>query len=640
MKAKKIMIAVFAIVLAMQMTGCKDNKDTIDTQKPVVIDVSVSGNDVESDAELTWTELGKLTTYEELRKAVDTAFGNEVVDGVKYGSFYLDKDENQCTNNTLKVVLGNRYVAEMFATGGNVDIEKIDSTNLGAIEVNADGAEDTEDTPMTSSLNSSLDAIYTDLSDTDRTSALFNAYFNLLPDSTPNYFNGGDTLSRGEAMALVTRATTPVGTLGLVDGFEEAVTGTDYDQYINYAAQQNNNAYINTQDKSLTADNFKGAMSRAEFIYLIMNNIYSAETVSTFDTTSASLKDCTNAGDLSSELKITNSDRCSAYTLSHSLKNVGKGVPDPLYKALAMAADKGIISQETRWNEGITKSEAIEIIVNAFNAYYEENGYLINTATKGSTQALETAAKALWEKQDKNDMSCTEEEFIADYIAELSSGMTPEQFEESIPGSYSISFAEELAENDKQMYIDSLWESYGGDKLTCDKETFTKEYNEYADEKGDSYNEEDFAKYITEKYGKQETDKAEQEDKTDNSNSTPDNDSNNGDNGDSSGNNDTPVYTPPVEQPPADNGNSGGNNDTPVYTPPAQPEPVEQPPAQPEPVYTPPVEQPPVEQPPVDNSNSGGSTSSDDDNGGTGYGPGYNPFANGGGDEFKDWGAF
>ena len=42
MKAKKIIIAVFAVVLAMQMTGCKNN---IDTSKPVVIGVSVSEND-------------------------------------------------------------------------------------------------------------------------------------------------------------------------------------------------------------------------------------------------------------------------------------------------------------------------------------------------------------------------------------------------------------------------------------------------------------------------------------------------------------------------------------------------------------------------------------------------------------------
>ena len=131
MKAKKIIIAVFAVVLAMQMTGCKNN---IDTSKPVVIGVSVSENDIESKAELTWTELGELKTCEKMRTTVDTVFGNDIVDGVKYGPFYIDSQGNQCTNNTLKVVLGNRYVAEMFATGGNVDIEKVDSSNLGAIE--------------------------------------------------------------------------------------------------------------------------------------------------------------------------------------------------------------------------------------------------------------------------------------------------------------------------------------------------------------------------------------------------------------------------------------------------------------------------------------------------------------------------
>lgn len=286
MKARKIMIAVLAAVLAVQMTGCKND---IDTEKPVVIDVSVSDSNVESKAELTWTELGKLTTYEKMRTAVDTVFGNEIVDGIKYGPFYLDADGNQCTNNTLKAVLGNRYVAEMFATGGNVDIEKIDSSNLGAIEIPEETTEGTETTDeessaMTKSINNSLDAVYTDLSDSDYTPALFNAYFNLLPDSTPNYFNGGDTLSRAEAMALVTRATTPVMSLTAVDDFTSAVTGTDYDQYINYAAQQNANSYINTQDKSLTADNFKGTMSRVEFVYLVMNEVYGADAVQGYDT--------------------------------------------------------------------------------------------------------------------------------------------------------------------------------------------------------------------------------------------------------------------------------------------------------------------------------------------------------------------
>lgn len=487
MKAKKIIIGVFAVVLAMQMTGCKNN---IDTSKPVVIDVSVSENDIESKAELTWTELGELKTCEKMRTAVDTVFGNDIVDGVKYGPFYIDKAGNQCTNNTLKVVLGNRYVAEMFATGGNVDIEKVDSSNLGAIESTTDSDEDTS-TAMTESFNSSLASVYNDLSDSDQSPALFNAYFNLLPDSTPNYFNGGDTLSRAEAMSLVTRATTPVQSLNVSDDFTSAVTGTDYDQYINYAAQQNEHSYINTNDKSLTADNFKGAMSRAEFIYLIMNEVYGADEVQNYDTSKTTLKDCTNAGNLSEELKIADSDRCNGYTLKYSLENVDKGVTEELYKSIAMAADKGIITTETRWNEGITKSEAIEIVVNAFMQYYDEQGYLVNSAEKGSTQALEAAAEALWSKQDQNDMNCTKEEFIADYIKLISDGMNPEEFEKSIDRAYSISYAEELAkieEEEKKKQEEAIKKAEEEEKAAKAKEEQQKQEQQSSNNGGSSSN--------------------------------------------------------------------------------------------------------------------------------------------------------
>lgn len=540
MKAKKIIIGVFAVVLAMQMTGCKNN---IDTSKPVVIDVSVSENDIESKAELTWTELGELKTCEKMRTAVDKTFGNDIVDGVKYGPFYIDSQGNQCTNNTLKVVLGNRYVAEMVATGGNVDIEKVDSSNLGAIESTTDSDEDTS-TAMTESFNSSLASVYNDLSDSDQSPALFNAYFNLLPDSTPNYFNGGDTLSRAEAMSLVTRATTPVQSLNVSDDFTSAVTGTDYDQYINYAAQQNENSYINTNDKSLTADNFKGAMSRAEFIYLIMNEVYGADEVQNYDTSKTTLKDCTNAGNLSEELKIADSDRCNGYTLKYSLENVDKGVTEELYKSIAMAADKGIITTETRWNEGITKSEAIEIVVNAFMQYYDEQGYLVNSAEKGSTQALEAAAEALWGKQDQNDMNCTKEEF-----------------EKQIQGKYSIKFAEEQAAKEKQAYLDQIWDE-NKDKLTCDKDKFIAEYNEFTkDLKPEEISEREFIEYMVKKYGKPEETKPAKENNS-NSNSNNGGSSSNSNGGGSSSNNN---YTPPAN----DNNNNNNNNDAPSYTPPS-----------------------------------------------------------------------
>lgn len=542
MKARKMIIAVFALTLAVQMTGCKND---MDTNKPIVIDVSVSDSDVASKAELNWTELGKLTNYEEMRTSVDTIFGNEIVDGVKYGAFYLDKDEKQCTNNTLSIVLGNQFVAEEMKGSALID-----------------------------SINSSLDAIYTDLSDSDRTAAMFNAYFNLLPDSTPNYFNGGDTLSRAEAMALVTRATTPVKSLPAVDGFEDAVTGTDYDQYINYAAQQNANSYINTQDKSLTADNFKGAMSRAEFVYLVMNEVYGTENVQSFDTASASLKDCTNAGDLSEELKITGADRCNAYTLSHSLANVDKGVTEELYKSLVMAVEKGIITPETRWNEGITKAEAIEIVVNAFNQYYEDNGYLVNSAEKGSTQVLEAQAEELWNKQDANDMSVTKEQFIADYVKEISGGMTPEQFEEGIEGSYSIKFAEEMEQKEQEDYLNQIWEE-NKDNLTCDKDTFVKEYEDFTkDLKPEEISEREFIDHVTDKHGKPEennTNTDNNDNSTDNGDNLSSNNGNSGNTGSGSNNN----YVPPVDVPSnnggsSSNNNGGGsssNNNPPVDTP-------------------------------------------------------------------------
>ena len=306
-----------------------------------------------------------------------------------------------------------------------------------------------------------------------------------------------------------------------------------------------------------------------------MNEVYGAENVQGFDTASASLKDCTNAGDLSAELKIAGADRCNAYTLSHSLQNVDKGVTEELYKSLVMAAEKGIITPETRWNEGITKAEAIEIIVNAFNQCYDDNGYLVNNGSKGSTQVLEAQAEELWNKQDANDMNCTKEQFIDDYIKEISGGMTPEEFEESIEGSYSIKFAEK----EKEDYLNQIWEE-NKDNLTCDKDTFIKEYEDFTkDLKPEEISKREFIDHVTDKYGTpEETTPAKENNSNNNENSG---NTNNGDSGSSSnggnsnggssnnggGNNDTPVYNPPTDNGSngnTDSGNGGGfsNNDT------------------------------------------------------------------------------
>ena len=269
--------------------------------------------------------------------------------------------------------------------------------------------------------------------------------------------------------------------------------------------------------------------------------------------------------------------------MKYSLENIDKGVAEELYKPIAMAADKGIISTETRWNEGITKSEAIEIVVNAFMQYYDEQGYLVNSAEKGSTQALEVAAEELWGKQDENDMSCTKEQFIADYIKLISDGMSPEEFEKSIEGKYSIKFKEEQAAKEKQAYLDQIWDE-NKDKLTCDKDTFIAEYNEFTkDLKPEEISEREFIEYMVKKYGKpEETKPAKENNSNSNSNSGGSSSNSNSNGGGSSSSSSNNNYTPPS------NDNNTNNNDTPSYTPPSN-----------------------------DNNNNGGGSNTNTDNGGS-----------------------
>ena len=177
-------------------------------------------------------------------------------------------------------------------------------------------------------------------------------------------------------------------------------------------------------------------------------------------------------------------------------------------------------------------------------------------------------------------MSCSKEEFTADYIKLISDGMTPEEFEKQIDARYSIKFKEEQAAKEKQAYLDQIWDE-NKDKLTCDKETFIAEYNEFTkDLKPEEISEEKFIEYMVKKYGKPEETKPAKENNSNsnsnNSNSNNGGSSSNSNGGGSSSNNN---YTPPS--------NDNNNNNAPSYTPPSN-----------------------------DNNNNGGGSSNSNSNGG------------------------
>lgn len=430
MKIKRILMPLMALVImAGQLTGCgnsgaKELQDKLSKGEEIVIEAEAKNGDVKGEpCEIGWIELAKKTSNANSRKAIDKYFSNyEIEGGSKIGSFYLNADCKQESNNTILTVLGNQFVADLLKNNGDI---------MGEI-------------------SQYLNKDYADLETSDYLSAMFNAYFELIPDSEPNYFNGGVSLTRAEAMALVMRAVTPVENLKTNEAFEKVVKGSKYDEYIAYAAKEDSKVYISTADSSLSSDNFAGVMTRGEYIYLVINEVYGVEEVNSRDIESIKLKDCANGGDIGASLKFKGSDRIKAACLKYAIENVDKGAPQELYKAIAMANSLGVISSETRWEEGITKAEAIEILVGVMQAYYKEKGYLCNNAEGGSTAALETAAQALWKKQDINDMKCTEEEFIADYIKAISEGRTKESFESNIPGLYSIKYGEERAKKEEE----------------------------------------------------------------------------------------------------------------------------------------------------------------------------------------------
>lgn len=191
-------------------------------------------------------------------------------------------------------------------------------------------------------------------------------------------------------------------------------------------------------------------------------------------------------------------------------------------------------------------------------------------------------------------------------IMRHSSGMTPEQFEESIDGKYSIKAAKELAEQEKQNFLDQIWEE-NKDNLTCDKETFIAAYEEFTkDLKSDEIFENEFIASVTDKYGVQEQEDEPIEIPSNNANSSGNNDTGNGGSNNNGGSSNNGGGNTSNGNGGSSNGGGSTGNDTPVYTPP-----VEQPAEQP--VYTPPVEQPVYTPPaPVDNgsSNNGGGSGS------------------------------
>ena len=344
MRVKKIMIPMITmVIIASQLMGCAATSQNellsmLERGREIEIEVAVPINEEQGEENaLTWEQLALLSTNPEIRSSWEDIIGVIGVGLGKNGVVYINTKGEQDPNNTLRIALHNRAFQQFL-----------------------------EDESSLQALAEAVQNNYVDIEAGEEEKAIYmgiNAYFNLLPDAEPAYANPDATLSRGEFMAMVMRSETPVsGDIKLDTAFTDAVGSTQYNFYAQELAKD---SYLTTADKSLNNMTYNGTITRAEVIYTLMNHYFSDE-LETIEVnkTGVALTDVKDGGDIASEQGFDKGrEYWKSYELVYATQNPADGIPTDLYKALVLANQKGIISSETRWDEGITKSEAVGILV-------------------------------------------------------------------------------------------------------------------------------------------------------------------------------------------------------------------------------------------------------------------------------------
>lgn len=348
---KKIVIPIVTVAVIAIIGIVGYNAMNSDKQDVMGIEVAVPEN-IEKGTimPLEWIELASLTSYKDtLRTPIENILNIVTDESIgKTGMLYTDENGMNTQNNTLKSALQNSSFRMAL-----------------------------EDENIISKINEIAINTYCDL-DADNTTTnicmVLNGYFNLLPDYDTDYSNPQSTLSRCEFLTLLYRAETPVtpdAIKNVNSDFKSAIGDNkefnDYDAYAQHLADK---GYLTIDDKSLNSKTYSGSITRAEAIYMLMNQYYSEELAVTDSAISVTVDDAKNAGDIVKTNKLKEKgDYNKADAIRYMLKFPDKGVDQDIYKSLQLAVQKGIIDSETRWDEALTKEEAIEFIINTYTSF-------------------------------------------------------------------------------------------------------------------------------------------------------------------------------------------------------------------------------------------------------------------------------
>ena len=363
-KIKPFAAMVSAVVAVGIMTSCGV---TIEKYAPLTDEEEIPdfargkdkiGDLGESSSAIPWQTLENIDTHPEFRALMESAFGIEQTEEGKQGCLYLDPDGNYTGSNTLLNALGDDTVKQYLT-----------------------------DKDIMTALLESLGSDYSDLTKSDATAAILNAYFDLLPDDGSGKFGGSQPLTRAQAMTLVMRAVTPADGTGAPPKNADFSAAVGDSAYTDYAAEVDSFCFISTEDGSLTSSNFNETMTRAEYIYLIMNAVFGYYSIDSFEPFDVYISDCIQGDE---------GDGAHSYILATAMANEERGIPTSLYKALAKAVSLGVIDSETKWSQPITKKDALFLLA---KAVYKYEPLVVITNEPGESEKTEKNDKKTKKKK-------------------------------------------------------------------------------------------------------------------------------------------------------------------------------------------------------------------------------------------------
>ena len=333
---RKTIISLLCLTMGLSIVACGKQENT------AIVETTVESTEVENTVTeeskvelLPWLQLSSLETHPELRTAFEELLGVTVSeDGTKTGIIYTDETGKANQNNTLFNALGstNLFIDTIRDTEKSEKIESIASDN------------------------------YTDIEDNQSIAAVINAYFELLPDQEDGQFDGDSTISRAQAMTLLMRATTPVNEQQAPETDSNFTAKVGETIYTDFAAPMDDYCYISTSN-GLNKKSFESTMSRGEYIYMLTKALFG-------DDYSSQLEEAGKEETDVDSVTFTTLKDGGDVTYQEALNSPDKGLPTDMFNTFKKAVAIGFVTEDNlNWDEAITKSEAINLFIDAVEVY-------------------------------------------------------------------------------------------------------------------------------------------------------------------------------------------------------------------------------------------------------------------------------